>query len=107
MVTLNLRHFRPEHLATWGVRALHPQSFLSEIFSQEQELVTRNSTNRQPTEAYLASTPRYSKVNSGRRRHCNSRPLAPSFCFSSERITHQRAHIKQTVVLGGAVSHAL
>jgi predicted nucleic acid-binding protein len=39
IVTLNLRHFRPEHLATWGVRALHPQSFLIEIFRQEQALV--------------------------------------------------------------------
>jgi predicted nucleic acid-binding protein len=39
IVTFNLRHFRPEHLATWGVRALHPQSFLNEIFRQEQALV--------------------------------------------------------------------
>lgn len=39
VVTLNLRHFRPEHLATWGVRALHPQSFLIEIFRQEQAVV--------------------------------------------------------------------
>ena len=39
IVTLNLRHFRPEHLAPWGVRALHPQSFLIEIFRQEQALV--------------------------------------------------------------------
>jgi predicted nucleic acid-binding protein len=29
ILTLNLRHFRPEHLAMWGVRALHPQSFLN------------------------------------------------------------------------------
>ena len=39
IVTLNLRHFRPEHLATWGVRALHPQSFLVEVFRQEQGVV--------------------------------------------------------------------
>ena len=39
ILTLNLRHFRPEHLATWGVRALHPQSFLIEIFRQEQALL--------------------------------------------------------------------
>ena len=39
ILTLNLRHFRPEHLATWGVRALHPQSFLIEVFRQEQALV--------------------------------------------------------------------
>jgi hypothetical protein len=24
ILTLNLRHFRPEHLSAWGVRALHP-----------------------------------------------------------------------------------
>ena len=39
ILTLNLRHFRPEHLATWGVRALHPQSFLIEIFRQEHAVV--------------------------------------------------------------------
>src|SRR5579863_778033 len=39
ILTLNLRHFRPEHLATWGVRALHPQSFLIEIFRQEQAVI--------------------------------------------------------------------
>ena len=39
ILTFNLRHFRPEHLATWGVRALHPQSFLIEIFRQEQAVV--------------------------------------------------------------------
>jgi len=41
ILTLNLRHFRPEHLATWGVRALHPQSFLIEIFRQEQAVVIK------------------------------------------------------------------
>jgi predicted nucleic acid-binding protein len=39
ILTLNLRHFRPEHLATWGVRAPHPQFFLIEVFRQEQALV--------------------------------------------------------------------
>jgi hypothetical protein len=39
IVTFNLRHFRPEHLEPWGIRALHPQSFLIEIFRQEQALV--------------------------------------------------------------------
>jgi predicted nucleic acid-binding protein len=39
ILTLNLRHFRPEHLAMWGVRALHPQSFLIEIFRQERAVV--------------------------------------------------------------------
>jgi predicted nucleic acid-binding protein len=39
IVTFNLRHFRPEHLDPWGIVALHPQSFLMEIFRQEQALV--------------------------------------------------------------------
>src|SRR6202162_5656552 len=39
IVTFNLRHFRPEHLSTWGIVALHPQSFLIEIFRQEHALV--------------------------------------------------------------------
>jgi len=39
ILSLNLRHFRPEHLARWGVRALHPQSFLIEIFRQEPAMV--------------------------------------------------------------------
>ncbi|MCC6393984.1 MAG: PIN domain-containing protein [Bryobacterales bacterium] len=39
IVTFNLRHFRSEHLAPWGIRALHPQSFLIEIFRQEESLV--------------------------------------------------------------------
>jgi len=29
IVTLNLRHFRKEHLESWGVVALHPASFLT------------------------------------------------------------------------------
>jgi predicted nucleic acid-binding protein len=39
ILTLNLRHFKPEHLVMWGLRALHPQSFLIEIFHQEQAVV--------------------------------------------------------------------
>ena len=41
ILTLNLRHFRPEHVKPWGIRALHPQSFLSEIFREEQMLVIK------------------------------------------------------------------
>jgi hypothetical protein len=41
IVTLSLRHFRPEHLRPWGIRVLHPQSFLSEIFREEQMLVVK------------------------------------------------------------------
>jgi predicted nucleic acid-binding protein len=39
IVTFNLRDFRPEDLEPWGIAALHPQSFLIEIFRQEQALV--------------------------------------------------------------------
>ncbi len=39
IVTLNLRHFKPEHLAPWGILAQHPQSFLSEVFRQVPALV--------------------------------------------------------------------
>ena len=39
IVTFNLRHFRPEHLRPWGVRALHPQSFLIDLFRQEERIV--------------------------------------------------------------------
>lgn len=39
IVTFNLRHFRPEHLRPWGIRVLHPQAFLIEIFHQEVSVV--------------------------------------------------------------------
>jgi len=39
IVTFYLRHFRVEHLQEWDVRALHPQSFLIEIFRQERSVV--------------------------------------------------------------------
>jgi predicted nucleic acid-binding protein len=39
IVTFNLRHFRSEHLEPFGVRALHPEAFLIEIFHQEESLV--------------------------------------------------------------------
>jgi hypothetical protein len=39
IVTFNLRHFRSEHLEPWGIRALHPDAFLIEIFRQEQSTV--------------------------------------------------------------------
>jgi len=39
IVTFNLQHFRREHLEPWGIRALHPQSFLIEIFRQEESVV--------------------------------------------------------------------
>lgn len=39
ILTFNLRHFRPEHLADWGVTAVHPQAFLIELFQQEPGVV--------------------------------------------------------------------
>lgn len=39
IVTFNLRHFRSEHLQPWGIRALHPETFLIEIFRQEEAAV--------------------------------------------------------------------
>jgi hypothetical protein len=39
IVTFNLRHFGREHLEPWGIRALHPQSFLSEVFRREERVV--------------------------------------------------------------------
>ncbi len=41
ILTLNLRHFRPEHLKPWGIRALHPQSFLGKIFQEEEMVVIK------------------------------------------------------------------
>src|SRR5579863_1040953 len=38
IVTFNLRHFRPEHVGSWGVVALHPQAFLIEMLRQEREV---------------------------------------------------------------------
>jgi hypothetical protein len=39
IVTLNLRHFRKEHLEPWGVVALHPASFLGALYRQEPATV--------------------------------------------------------------------
>lgn len=39
ILTFNLRHFRPEHLAGWGVTAVHPEVFLIELFQQKSAAV--------------------------------------------------------------------
>jgi len=39
IVTFNLRHFRSEHLSVWGVQALHPQTFLIDLYQQEPATV--------------------------------------------------------------------
>lgn len=39
IVTINLRHFREEHLLPWGITAVHPDRFLVSLHAQEPELV--------------------------------------------------------------------
>jgi hypothetical protein len=39
IITMNLRHFRTEHLMPWGIVALHPQAFLIELFCRLPESV--------------------------------------------------------------------
>jgi len=39
IVTLNLRHFRSEHLAPWRIRACHPQAFLAELMQGAPDVV--------------------------------------------------------------------
>ena len=75
IVTLNLRHFRPEHLEPWGIRAMHPQTFLIGIFQQEQALAMakleqqaadRNRSLRQLLEILSASAPEFATLVSER-----------------------------------------
>lgn len=74
IVTFNLRHFRPEHLEPWGVRALHPQSFLSGIFREEpsmvmskleQQAADRQRTLRQLLDILNATVPEFVAIISG------------------------------------------
>lgn len=71
IVTFNLRHFRHEHTEPWGVRALHPQSFLSEIFRQEestvmakleQQAADRRRTLRQLLDILNATVPDFAAI---------------------------------------------
>jgi hypothetical protein len=74
IVTFNLRHVKPEHLGPWGIRALHPQTFLIEIFRQEPALVTtkleqqagdRSRTLRQLLDILSATVPNFVALVSG------------------------------------------
>lgn len=74
IVTFNLRHFRPEHLEPWGIRALHPQSFLVGLLRQEQGLVMskleqqaadRDRTLRQLIDILSATVPDFAEFASG------------------------------------------
>ncbi|MGA9627510.1 MAG: hypothetical protein WBQ65_23755 [Bryobacteraceae bacterium] len=75
-MTLNLRHFRPEHLEPWGIRAMHPQAFLIGIFRQEEVLAMaklerqaadRNRSLRQLLEILSATVPEFAMLVSERR----------------------------------------
>jgi predicted nucleic acid-binding protein len=46
IVTLNLRHFRPEHLHHWGIVALEPDTFLIALYRQEGEIVRAKLTEQ-------------------------------------------------------------
>ncbi len=70
---VNIR-FRPEHLEPWGIRAVHPQQFLIEIFRQEQALVMtkleqqatdRGRTLRQLLDILSATVPEFVALVSG------------------------------------------
>jgi hypothetical protein len=39
IVTLNVKHFRREHLEPWGVVALHPDLFLGALYREEPAIV--------------------------------------------------------------------
>jgi hypothetical protein len=68
IVTFNLRHFRPEHLEPWGICAMHPQSFLVELFRQDdavvleklkQQAAERNRTLNQLLNILNATVPEF------------------------------------------------
>jgi hypothetical protein len=71
IVTFNLRHFRPEHLEPWGICAVHPQSFLIEIFREEEAVVLkkleqqaadRSRTLRQLLNILNAAVPEFAAI---------------------------------------------
>jgi len=41
IVTFNQKHFSPEHLEKWEVRAVHPEDFLLELYAQNPAQVWR------------------------------------------------------------------
>lgn len=63
VVTFNLRHFRPEHLAPFGVNALSPDAFLVDLYDVHSDslagIVREQAAQRQnpslSVAAYLAS----------------------------------------------------
>jgi hypothetical protein len=71
ILTFNLRHFRPEHLRPWGIRAQHPQQFLIELFhgdpalviaKLEQQAADRRRSLRELLNILRASVPRFAAV---------------------------------------------
>jgi hypothetical protein len=74
ILTLKLRHFKPKHLEAWGIRAMHPQSFLIEIFREnqaleiaklEQQAADRSRSLRQLLDILSAIVPEFVTVVSG------------------------------------------
>jgi len=39
IITANLDDFKPEALAPWGIKAVHPQDFLLELYKKDRETV--------------------------------------------------------------------
>lgn len=71
IVTLNLRHFRREHLEPWGVTGIHPEDFLISLLRQEQNLVTaklkqqaadRNRSLAQLVDILSATVPEFASL---------------------------------------------
>jgi len=45
IVTFNQKHFAPEHLEKWGIRVMHPEDFLLELYAQNSEAMWRQLKN--------------------------------------------------------------
>jgi len=41
ILTFNERHFAPEHLSKWGIRAVHPEDFLLELYARAPQAMWR------------------------------------------------------------------
>lgn len=42
IVTFNLKHFKPEHLKPWQIKAVHPQDYLLSLYSMNPTVVVAN-----------------------------------------------------------------
>lgn len=73
IVTLNLRHFRAQDLDPWGIRALHPQAFLSGLLRSNPAAVV-DTLRRQAEERgrSLDRAARIAEQNCARVRGCRT-----------------------------------